>query len=233
MSTIPAAPSDPAEPPPMLEAGDAELDAEEAAKLQKVCRALLDGLVGSGYEAVLVLNSAGAADAVLLSERENYSHAPLKAVQTTICVFTELGKMTPVQERASMLTAYTVLKRRSQQLRGPNGEGYCGTCQDFSVIEKTGTQRWLTSGDAIEVRSPPSPGKPLDLVLPKGPGRVIRWLIPGARLVWTCARCGQAEADPELVQQLVGIPPKIAYQMIVAGQWRVERETPATEDKAS
>jgi len=40
------------------------------------------------------------------------------------------------------------------------------------------------------------------------------------------------EPDPQLVSDLAGIPPPIAYQMIVAGQWKVENETPAPAAKA-
>jgi len=47
MPTPPAAPPDHAEASPELEARDEELGAEEAAKLRKVCKGLLDGLAGT------------------------------------------------------------------------------------------------------------------------------------------------------------------------------------------
>jgi len=203
-----------------------------ASVIQRVVRSLLEGLRGTALEAVLLVSPAGTAAALLKSEREDYSEeGPSRAATATIGVFTERGAMRPAEERMMMIAGYMALKGRSQQLRGPAGEGYCGTCQDFTIIEHQGAGRWLVNHDAVQVASPPQVGQPLSVVRGKGKGG-LRWPIPGARKVWTCARCGFFEPDPQLVSDLAGIPPPIAYQMIVAGQWKVENETPAPAAKA-
>lgn len=200
--------------------------------IQRVVSSLMEGLKGTALEAVLLIAPAGTAASLLKSERENYSDGgPKQVTNSTIGVFTERGMMRPAEERMMMIACYMALKGRSQQLRGPAGEGYCGTCQDFSVISHQGSGRWLVNHDAVQVASPPQVGKPVDVVRGKSKNG-LRWLIPADRNVFRCGRCGLFDPDPKLVSDVAGIPPEIAYQMLMADQWKVELETPTPVAKA-